>query len=100
MGRERLDGKLLQDAYILLQPARYRIVKLLAEQPMHISALSTAMGIASRIVAFHLRTLEDFGFVKCKYEISDDPKTRWKALRLCTVTDKVADVIAELKRAL
>jgi hypothetical protein len=39
-------------------------------------------------------------FVTSKYEISDQDKTRGKALRVYTATDKVAEVKAKLKKGL
>lgn len=40
------------------------------------------------------------GFVTNRYEISELQKSKGKALRVYTVTDKVADGNAELKKAL
>jgi hypothetical protein len=38
--------------------------------------------------------------VTSRYEISELDKSKGKALRVYTVTDKVADVLSELKRQL
>jgi hypothetical protein len=38
--------------------------------------------------------------VKSRYELSEQPNSKGKALRVYTVTDKVADVKAKLKKAL
>lgn len=100
MAKEPLEDKLLEDAHIYLHPIRYRLVGLLAEKPMHINALSSALGMERRLVSYHLATLEDCGFVTSKYEISELPKSKGKALRVYTVTDKVPEVKAELKKAL
>jgi hypothetical protein len=53
-----------------------------------------------RLVTFHLLTLEECGFVKSKYEISELQNSTGKALRVYTATDKVADVKAKLKKGL
>jgi DNA-binding transcriptional ArsR family regulator len=98
MKREPLEGELLEDSHIFLHPVRYRLMELLAEKPMHISELSRAMSEERRLVAYPLATLEERGFVTSKYEISEEPKTKGKALRVYTVTDKVAELKAKLKK--
>ena len=100
MRKETLEGELLQDSHTILQPERYRIVEQLAEKPMHISELSRALGEERRLVAYHLLALEERGFVKSRYEISERPRSRGKALRVYTATDKAADVKAKLKKGL
>jgi hypothetical protein len=40
------------------------------------------------------------GFVTSKYEISEGPRSKGKALRVYTATDKVAEVKAKLKKGL
>jgi DNA-binding transcriptional ArsR family regulator len=100
MEREPLEGELLKDSHIFLHPERYRILELLAEKPMHISELSRAMSEERRLVAYHLATLEERGFVKSKYQISELDKSKGKALKVYTVTDKVADVKEKLKKGL
>jgi len=64
---------------------------------MHINEISKAMGEERRIVSYHLLTLEEYGFVNSKYEISENPKSKGRALRKYWVTGKVEDVISELK---
>jgi hypothetical protein len=44
--------------------------------------------------------LEERGFVTSKYLISEQAKTKGKALRVYTETDKVAEVKAKLKKGL
>jgi len=96
----KLEEKLVKDAHVLLNPIRFRIVELLVEKPMHISELSRALGVERRLVTYHLITLEERGFVKSKYEISEQGKSKGKALRVYTVTDKVKRLKEELKREL
>jgi len=93
-------GDFLDDVYTLLHPMRFRIVKLLAEKPMHIAEISKAMGEDGRPVAtnYNLNILEEYGFVSNKYEISEAKKSKGKAIRIYQVTDKVAKVLSEFKK--
>jgi DNA-binding transcriptional ArsR family regulator len=94
------EDDLIRDAHVLLHPIRFRIVELLAEKPLHINAISKAMGEERRLVSYHLLALEEAGFVASKYEISELPKSKGKAIRVYWVTDKVKSVIAEMKKKL
>ena len=96
----KLEDRLVDDAHILMHPIRYRIVELLAERPMHINEIAKEMGEERRLVSYHLLTLEQYGFVSSKYEISEHPKSRGKAIRKYWVNGKVEDVISELKKKL
>ena len=96
----KLGEELVKEAHVLLHPVRYRLMELLAEQPMHINALSSALGMERRLVTYHLTALEDQGFVTSKYEISEQPKLKGRATRVYTATDKVAEVKAKLKKEL
>lgn len=94
----KIEDRLVEEAHVLLHPIRFRIVDLLAEKPMHINAISNALGEDRRLVSYHLLTLEEYGFVDSKYEISEDPKSKGKALKRYWVTDKVEEVISEIKK--
>ena len=94
----KLEDTLVKDAHVLLHPIRFRIVELLAEKPLHINGISKAMGEERRLVSYHLLTLEEYGFVDSKYEISEAPKSKGKAIRKYWVTDKVDQVISEIKK--
>ncbi|HDS46226.1 MAG TPA: ArsR family transcriptional regulator [Methanomicrobia archaeon] len=100
MAKKPLEEALLEDAFVVTHPLRYRIVELLAETPMHINALSRALGVERRLIAYHLTTLEERGFVKSKYELFVLLKQKGTALRVYKVTDKVAEVKMSLKKAL
>jgi DNA-binding transcriptional ArsR family regulator len=93
-----MEDTIVKDAHVLLHPIRFRIVELLADNPLHINGISKAMGEERRLVSYHLLTLEEYGFVDSKYEISEQPKSKGKAIRKYWVTDKVNTVIAELKK--
>jgi len=96
----KFEDRLLEEAHILLHPIRFRIVELLAETPMYINEIAKAMGEERRRVSYYLRTLEEYGFVSSKYEISEHLKLRGKAVRKYWVNDKVEDLISELKKKL
>ena len=83
--------------HALLHPIRYRIVERIAEKPMHINEISKALGEERRLVSYHLLTLEEHGFLNSKYEISEDAKSKGKAIRKYHVTGKVEEVISKLK---
>ncbi|HDS45985.1 MAG TPA: ArsR family transcriptional regulator [Methanomicrobia archaeon] len=93
-----MEDTIVKDAHVLLHPIRFRIVELLADNPMHINRISKAMGEERRLVSYHLLTLEEYGFVDSRYEISEQPKSKNKAIRKYWVTDKVNTVISELKK--
>jgi hypothetical protein len=90
----------LEDSHIFLHPIRYRPVELIAEQPRHVNALSSALGLERRLATYYLATLEERGFAMSGYEISEGPKMKGKALRMYTAIDKVADVKVKLKKGL
>ncbi len=94
----KIEDELLKDIHVLLHPIRYRIVELLAEKPMHINRISNALGEERRLVSYHLLTLEEHGFLNSNYEISELPKLKGKAIRKYKVTEKVEEVISELKK--
>jgi DNA-binding transcriptional ArsR family regulator len=100
MDMKNVDPKLVEEAHVLLHPIRFRIVELLAERPMHINEIAKAMEEERRLVSYHLLTLEEYGFVSSKYEISEHPKSRGKAIRKYWVNGKMEDVISELKKKL
>jgi DNA-binding transcriptional ArsR family regulator len=100
MGKKQLEAALLEDSPIFLHPIRYRLVELLAEKPMHINAISIALGLERRLVAYHLATFEEHGFVTSKYEISEEHRSKGKAIRLYKATDKVVEVKAKRKKGL
>jgi len=93
----KIGDRLVEDAHVFLHPIRFRIVELLAEKPMHINEISKAMEEERRLVSYHLLMLERYGFVSSKYEMSENPKSKGRAIRKYWVTGKVKDVISELK---
>jgi len=100
MARKPPDKGLLDDSHIFLHPVRHRLMEPLAEKLMNINALSIALGMERKLVAYHLFALEDCGLVTSRYAISVEPRAKGKAIRLYRVTDMAADVKAMLKKAL
>jgi DNA-binding transcriptional ArsR family regulator len=96
----KIEEELLKDVHALLHPIRFRIVELLAEKPMHINVISKALREERRLVSYHLHTLEEYGFLSSNYEISEQPKLKGKAIREYRVTEKVEEVISQLKEKL
>jgi predicted transcriptional regulator len=76
---------------------RYRLLELLAEKPMHIDGISRALDVKRRLVAYHLMALQERGFVKSNYGLLFLLEQRGMALKVYTMTDKVADVRAKVK---
>ncbi|HDS44893.1 MAG TPA: ArsR family transcriptional regulator [Methanomicrobia archaeon] len=99
-GKKTDEGKLLEDAHIFTHPVRHRIVELLAKRPMHIDALSRALDEKRGLVAYHLDTLQEHGFVKSEYGIFllQELEQIVTALRVYRVTDKVVEVKVKRKR--
>jgi DNA-binding transcriptional ArsR family regulator len=95
-----IKDSLVMDAHVLFHPIRFRIVELLAEKPRYINELSKALGEDRRHVSYHLRTLEEYGFVSSRYVISDHSKSKGKALKEYWVNGKVEKVISELREKL
>lgn len=96
----KIEDDLLKDVHVLLHPIRYRIVERIAEKPMYINEISKTLGEERRLVSYHLLTLEEYGFLNSKYEISEDANSKGKAIRKYKVTGKVEEVISELKKRL
>ncbi|MGB2841575.1 MAG: winged helix-turn-helix domain-containing protein [Halobacteriota archaeon] len=96
----KIEDDLIKDVHMLLHPVRYRIVELLAEKPLHINGISKALGEERRLVSYHLLTLEEHGFLSSNYEISEQPKSKGKAIRKYEVRGKVEEVISEFKKGL
>jgi len=92
-----MNDKTLEEAHVILHPIRFRIAELLIEKPMHINEIAKTLGEERRLVTYHLQTLEDFGFVGSKYEISEAPKSRGKAIRKYWATDKVSKTLEHIK---
>ena len=97
---KQLEEQLIKEAHVLVHPMRFRIVELLRENPLYINSISKALGEERRLVSYHLQILEGDGFLSSEYEISEQEKSKGKAIRRFWVTDKVDKVLAELREKL
>ena len=98
METNRVEVELFDDSRTFLHPVRCRILELLAEKLMNLNAISLALNMERRLVAHHLFTLEDCGYVKSRYAILQPDESKGMLLRVYTVTDKVAEVRAKLRK--
>lgn len=87
-----------KELHVLMYPMRYRIVEMLRKKPMNINEISKALEKDERHVSYHLNILEKYGFLNNKYEMSEQQKSKGKAIRRYNVTEKLEDVISEFKK--
>ena len=93
-----MEEEKVKEAHVILHPIRFRIIELLSEKQMHVSELSKALAEERRLISYHLDILEEYGFVQSKYEISDQPRSKGKALRIYWTTDKIHHVLDEIRQ--
>jgi DNA-binding transcriptional ArsR family regulator len=53
---------------------RLRILAALASEPTHVSELARRVGMSRALLYMHLQRLEEAGFVRGHFEVSDDGK--------------------------
>jgi predicted transcriptional regulator len=94
----KMEEEKVKEAYVILHPIRFRLIELLSEKQMHVSELSKALAEERRLISYHLDILEEYGFVQSKHEISDQPKSKGKALRIYWRTDKIEQVLGAIKK--
>ncbi len=94
---ERIEEDLLSEVHVLLHPIRFKIVELLTDKQLHINEISNLLGVDRRLVSYHLLTLEEHGFLSSRYEISQRPRSKGKAIKKYRTTEKVESVLTELK---
>jgi len=77
----------IRQFYCLMQPRKKQIIKLIeqAGKPMYINEIAKYMKINHRTVSFHLTDLENFGFLKSKFEINPDGR----GSRFYNITKKI-----------
>jgi len=99
-GEEELANLL----YILMQPTRQKIVKLLQSgEPLYIEQIADKIKEDRRSVSFHLATLAENGFVEGEYKIIEGATNnpgRGRGAKFYKLTPKVATVIERLNTAL
>jgi DNA-binding transcriptional ArsR family regulator len=94
----KMEDEKVKEAHVILHPIRFRIIELLNEKQMHVSELSKALAEERRLLSYHLDILEEYGFVQSQHEISDQPKSKGKALRIYRATDKIEQVLGAIKK--
>jgi len=94
----KMEEEKVKEAHVILHPIRFRIIELLSEKQMHVSELSKALAEERRLISYHLDILEEYGFVQSKHEISDQPRSKGKALRIYWTTDKIHHVLDEIRQ--
>jgi predicted ArsR family transcriptional regulator len=95
------DANLAKMVYVLLQPTRQKIVKLLksSKEPLYIEQIADSIGEDRRSVSFHLATLAEYGFVEGDYELiksaSKNPGSG-RGAKFYHTTAKVDQVLSQL----
>jgi predicted ArsR family transcriptional regulator len=70
IGKEVDEEQLANQLYVLMQPTRRKIVKLLQSgEPMYIDQIAKAIDEDRRAVSFHLLTLAEHGFVEGDFQL-------------------------------
>jgi len=71
MPRTNNEEDLINQLYVLMQPTRLKIVKLLKEtkEPLYIEQIAERIKEDRRSVSFHLAALAESGFVEGEYKI-------------------------------
>jgi len=90
-------GDFFDDAYTLLHPTRFRIVKLLNEKSMHIGDISCVLGVERHLIGMHSDILELYGFVESERVISEEGQLKGRVTRIVRLTDNVAKVCFSTK---
>jgi len=89
-------------AKLVMHPARFNILQCLskASVPLFVEQIAESVGEHPRLVSHHLDILQEAGLVNCKYEIAKvKGSERRVAVRLCSATPKLAEVLDEIARA-
>ena len=93
-----MSDELVRDLYILLQPIRWKIIRVLkkARRPMYIKEIAKEVGEDWKIVAFHLAKLADAGFVEGEFRVIELAKSKGRAGKFYRLTDKVDKVLSRI----
>jgi DNA-binding transcriptional ArsR family regulator len=86
-------------AEIVMQPTRFKILKLLKERgPSFVDQIAKETGVHPRMISHHIDVLQEEKLVESKYELVrvNDSK-RDVAVRTCWVTAKAADVMKDVR---
>jgi len=89
-------------AEIVLQPARYLILRFLQDSviSMYIDEIAKVVKVHPRMVSHHVDILEEKGLIISKYELINSHNSKRKvAVRLCSVTQKLYEVFEEIRES-
>jgi len=84
-----------QNGDVILNPIRFKIVKLLASKPMSASEIAHQLGIDLKLAIFHLKKLAKRGIVKNRY-IQRTVQNRPVLIRYYSLTDYANDYLKEI----
>ena len=90
--------------YVLMQPTRQKIIKVLkgTEEPLYIKEIAEKIVESERNTSFHLATLAENGFVEGQYREIVKPTHHsaitGRAAKFYKITPKVDEVIKQLSQ--
>ncbi len=99
------DADLAKMLYVLVQPTRQKIIKLLKsnKDALYIEQIADKIGEDRRSVSFHLATLAENGFVDGDYRLIQAPTKnpgRGRGAKFYKLTPKVDEVLKKLDTVL
>lgn len=98
------DGQLAKMLYVLMQPTRQKIVKLLQSgKSLYIEQIADAIKEDRRSVSFHLATLAEHGFVEGDYQLikpAEKNPGSGRGGKFYHITPKVDEVLKKLNDVL
>ncbi len=99
------DADLAKMLYVLVQPTRQKIIKLLrsSKDPLYIEQIADKIGEDRRSVSFHLATLAENGFVEGEYRIiqqATENPGRGRGAKYYRLTKKVEYALGKLNTVL
>lgn len=92
---------LSEEAYALVHPTRYKIVKLLrSKEKLYIAQIAKKLELNPKVASFHLTVLANYGFVDGDYGLKNPKKGAPKAVKYYRLTNKVDQVLSKLRKEL
>ena len=96
------SDELLRDLFVLFQPMRWKIVKVLKEagEPLYIKEIAKRLNEDWKKVSFHLSKLADSGFVVGEFRSIERPSNNpgyGRAGKFYKLTKKVDEVLSRLE---
>lgn len=87
---------------IVMHPVRFKILQCIKEsaKPLFVEQIAKIVDEHPRLVSHHLSVLQEKGVVECKYELTKvKGSARGIAVRLCSPTPKLDDVLNDIAEA-